>query len=341
MALNNLKPVGSQSFWLTIVNKLDNVPYDNQENPETFAEFFNCYWTFVIQEGTQNSQIPVGYVADWLVKMIHWNRHPQFTIHRGSKLIFLDAKNGTAQPPGADSDGSKSLHALIMELLDNGDVPGFRQLHHKGDCCQIPGLQTRIEIDRNAAQLFGLLTMGAHMTCHTWETSEKGRQMKLWVPRRALDKKYDAGKLDNTVAGGVTNGDTPLQTILAEAEEEAALNRVFVTENIKETDTLSYYNHCSAAEGGHMRPRVLYTFELELPHDMMPTPHDGEVIEFLRMDAQEVKDAILAGEMTDDAAIVWLGFLVRHGIVDDQNDPDLVQITGRMHRHLPFPVGKA
>jgi hypothetical protein len=127
-----------------------------------------------------------------------------------------------------------------------------------------------------------------------------------------------------------------LQTILAEAEEEAALSRGFVIENIKETGTLSYYNQCSTAEGGHMRPRVLHTFELELPQDIVPRPHDGEVSEFLRMDAQELRGAIMAGEMTEDAAIVWMDFLVRHNIVDEQNEPDLMQITDRMHRHLPF-----
>lgn len=35
--------------------------------------------------------------------------------------------------------------------------------------------------------------------------------------------------------------------------------------------------------------------------------------------------------MTDDAAIVWLGFLVRHGIVDEQSEPDLLQIIGRIN----------
>lgn len=54
------------------------------------------------------------------------------------------------------------------------------------------------------------------------------------------------------------------------------------------------------------------------------------------MDAKELTEAIMAGEMTDDAAIVWLDFLVRHGIVDEQDEPDLPQITDRMHRHLPF-----
>lgn len=200
------------------------------------------------------------------------------------------------------------------------------------------GPQSHIEVDRNAAQLFGILTTGAHMTCHTWEIPEEGRQMKLWVACRALNKKRDAGKLDNTVSGGITTGDTPLQTILAEAEEEASLSRDFVAENFKETGTLSYFNHCSAEEEGHLRPRALHTFELELPQDMLPRPHDGEVSEFLRMDAQDMKNAIMAGEMTDDAAVVWLGFLVRHGIVDEQNEPDLRQITGRMHRHIPFPL---
>lgn len=339
MALN--ESFGSQSTWLTIVNKLDNVPHDDLEDPETLAEFFDRYWTFSILEGTQNFPVHVGYIADWLVKMIHWDRHPRFILYQEGKLILLDAKRSAAQPQGADSEGSQSLRALITELLDNGGVPGFRQSHHKDDCCQIPGLRSPIEIDRNAAQLFGLLTMGAHMTCYTWETSKEGRQMKLWVPRRAFNKMYDAGKLDNTVAGGITSGVTPFRTMLAEAEEEAGLSRQFVTENIKTTDTLSYFNYSSAEEGGHLRPRVLYTFELELPQDMVPRPHDGEVSEFLRMDAQEMKEAILTGQMADDAAIVWLGFLVRHGIVDEENEPDLLQITGRMHRHLPVPTGRA
>lgn len=68
---------------------------------------------------------------------------------------------------------------------------------------------------------------------------------------------------------------------------------------------------------------------------------DGEVHEFLRMDAQEMKEAVTAGEMTDDAAIIRLGFLVRHRIVDEQRKHDLLQFIVRMLRHLPFPFGRA
>lgn len=30
----------------------------------------------------------------------------------------------------------------------------------------------------------------------------------VWVPRRAFDRTFDPVKLDNTVAGGITNEDT-------------------------------------------------------------------------------------------------------------------------------------
>lgn len=163
--------------------------------------------------------------------------------------------------------------------------------------------------------------------------------MKLWVPCRAINKKYDAGKFGNTIVGGITNGETPLKTILTEAEEGLALSRDFIREH-----------------QGNGHPAL---FQLVFPRGRTPEavssvnfragaatrhvaqPDDGEVHEFPRIDAQEMKEAVMAGEMTDDAAIVWLGFLVRHGIVGEQSEPDLPRIIGRMHRHLPVPFGPA
>lgn len=65
------KPVGSQSSWLAIVNNLDNVPYNNNlQQGEAFNQFFDGYWSFSVLDGIDNYIIPVGYIADWLVKMI-------------------------------------------------------------------------------------------------------------------------------------------------------------------------------------------------------------------------------------------------------------------------------
>lgn len=79
------EPVGSQSDWLTIFNRLDNVPRATPHNPlpfSGFSGFFAGYWTFLIQEGSHNNLIPVGYIVDWLVKKINWDRHPRFTMYQ-------------------------------------------------------------------------------------------------------------------------------------------------------------------------------------------------------------------------------------------------------------------
>lgn len=104
--------------------------------------------------------MPVGYIADWLVEIIQWSRHPRFYIHRETKATCLDAKDDAAQSRDADSQGTKSLSALVMDLLEHGGASGFRHLYHKGDRHHILGLQSRIDIDRNAAQLFGIVTTG-------------------------------------------------------------------------------------------------------------------------------------------------------------------------------------
>lgn len=86
------KSVRSQSPWLTIVNNLDNVPRSDPEDPGTFLEFFDGYWTFLIAEGNQNSPVSVGYIANLPVKMIHWSRHPG-----GSTSLFNLARSHSPQ----------------------------------------------------------------------------------------------------------------------------------------------------------------------------------------------------------------------------------------------------
>lgn len=41
-------------------------------------------------------------------------------------------------------------------------------------------------------------------------------QYKIWVPKRAATKATWPGYLDNSVAGGITTGDSPLETLIRE-----------------------------------------------------------------------------------------------------------------------------
>lgn len=95
--------------------------------------------------------------------------------------------------------------------------------------------------------------------------------MKLWVPCRAINKKYDAGKFGNTIAGGITNGETPLKTILTEAEEGLALSRDFIREHQGNVHPALFQSLFPRGRTPEAVNSVL-TFELELPQDTLPSP---------------------------------------------------------------------
>jgi len=75
------------------------------------------------------------------------------------------------------------------------------------------------QLDRGALPAFGVLAHGVHMN----GLVRRPNGLHLWVARRSPTKQLDPGKLDHIVAGGVGAGMTPLETLVKEAGEEAAI----------------------------------------------------------------------------------------------------------------------
>lgn len=80
----------------------------------------------------------------------------------------------------------------------------------------------KVEIERFAGDLFGIVARGAHLTVYTKGQGEDG-EMRIWVPRRSPDSFTFPNALDTTVAGGVPSHQSPMQNIIQEADEEASL----------------------------------------------------------------------------------------------------------------------
>ena len=55
----------------------------------------------------------------------------------------------------------------------------------------------------------------------------------------------------------------------------------------------------------------LFMFDLELPRNLVPVNHDGEVSRFIEVDLAEAAARILADEFTSDAALVTADFILR------------------------------
>lgn len=192
-------------------------------------------------------------------------------------------------------------------------------------------------VERAASPLLGVVTYGVHMTAYV----RKDGELKLWIPRRARTKQTYGGMLDNAVAGGITSGESALESMVRECGEEASLPEDLVRSRIKACGCVTYFYIRSEKAGGETRllqPECEYVYDLELPDDVIPKPGDDEVEEFYLWTVDEVKAAMAKGEFKPNCALVVLDFFIRHGILTPENEKDYVEIVARLHRRLEFPT---
>lgn len=145
--------------------------------------------------------------------------------------------------------------------------------------------------------------------------------------------------LDSTVAGGVKASDSPLDCILAESMEEASLPQSLVAPRVRTTGAITMMNRNPRTELVHSE--ILYTYDLELSGEGEQVPRlgdDGEVEEFVLMSCEEVEKRMRAGEFKTNVCAVIIDFLIRHGRITPENEPDYVEICMRLQRRLPVPT---
>lgn len=199
----------------------------------------------------------------------------------------------------------------------------------------IIGASFDIGIERPAFSLFGIVGRGAHMT--VFVRSERG--MQFWVPRRGATKSTYPNMLDQAVAGGVARGETPLECIAREANEEAGLSAEIVRERAVSAGTVSWFNVSDERAGGEpglMNPGILNVYDLEVGGDVVFKPAEEDIESYSLMEADEVKEALRRGEFKPSCAMVMLDFFIRHGIITAENERDYDEIAQRLHRRLPL-----
>lgn len=201
-----------------------------------------------------------------------------------------------------------------------------------------PGNQLLYSVERTASALLGIVTYGAHLMAYVKDPNAS-YGMKVWVPRRSYGKHTYPGMLDNTVAGGMSTGELPLECIIREAQEEASLPEDVVRKNITSHGTVTYiYMRSKHATGevGLIQPEVQYVYELELPADVVPKPNDDEVDSFNLFTIEEVQERMAKGEFKPNTTLLMLDFFIRNGIVTPENEENFDEIVARLHRPLNF-----
>jgi len=180
----------------------------------------------------------------------------------------------------------------------------------------VRGHAVGVAIERAATRFWGSLTLGAH--CNGFVADASGQPSQLWIARRSFSKATDPGKLDNLVGGGVPAGQSPRDTVVREAWEEAGLTSAQL-QGLARGRVLRLLR--DIPEG--LQREWIHVYDLALPAGLTPCNHDGEVAEFALHPLPQALALAASDQMTVDASLVTLDFALRHHLLDGEAMPVL------------------
>ena len=244
-------------------------------------------------------------------------------LHRFAEVFSVEPDGVWLIAPGDFDALSAAVDRVVERLVAEGRVAKWRN-----ECFAVAprwGAPPLLKLDRGAVSFFGARAYGVHLNGYRRD----GGALKLWIGRRAPDKKVAPDKLDNLVAGGIGYEHGLQATLVKEAKEEASLPADVVAHAVP-VGAVSY--RMETEQG--LRDDMLFLYDLEVPAGLVPRNTDGEIVAFELIDARAVVERVRA---TDDVKfnvnLVIIDFALRHGLVTP-DDPEYLELVTRLRR--PF-----
>lgn len=323
-------PFGPKSY-LDLVNECDNFPY-YQTDPNAFFARINSYYGLYVKD---HPKVELGYILPSVAEV--FRGLPDWKIDDEDRSLTL-------QTGSTEEERTRAVSFATHAMRETDHFKVLRGWRDELYPVYGPKGELLLSMERAASALFGIVTYGCHMTAYTMKTKEGGeegeKEMHLWVPRRAASKQTYGGMLDNTVAGGISTGESAFESLVREAQEEASLPEDVVRKGAKAVGTVTYFHIRDQRAGGETRllqPECQYVYDLELDAETVPKPSDDEVEGFELKTIYETKQALKDGEFKPNCALVLLDFFIRHGIIT-ADDEGFIEIVARLHRRLEFPM---
>ena len=225
--------------------------------------------------------------------------------------------------PGDFEAVSAAVDQVCEQLVRDGRVAKWRNEFFA--VAPRWGAPPLFKLDRGAISFFGVRAYGVHV--NGYRRYPEG--LKLWIGRRAPNKKVSPDKLDNLVAGGIDYKHGLAATLVKEAEEEASLSPEIAAAAVP-VGAVAYRME---TEHG-LRDDLLFLYDLEMPENVTPVNRDGEIVAFTLMDAQYVVARVRDTEdVKFNVNLVIIDFAIRHGLVRPE-DPDYLDLVVGLRR--PF-----
>jgi 8-oxo-dGTP pyrophosphatase MutT (NUDIX family) len=239
--------------------------------------------------------------------------------------IFLVQDDQIEMSPAIQGHAARTatLAQVTQELVEQGVIS-----HQHGELYPVTASSRDLayaSIDRAAAPYFGLRAYGQHLNGFVRER----QGIKLWIARRAADRRNFPNKLDNLVAGGLPQDLGFQENLRKECWEEASIPAEIAAQ-ARPVGALTY---CRETLVG-LKPDTLYCYDLELPADFVPSNTDGEVQTFYLMPIEEVAEIVrTSDDFKLNCNLVIIDFLIRHGILSPDH-PEYLDLAQGLHERI-------
>jgi hypothetical protein len=258
---------------------------------------------------------------------IGWVRHDNAAALAGFPDLFEVTGDAVRLRPALLERGfdaiTEAVDRVVEALIRDGLVAKWRNEFFS--VAPRWGAPPLFKLDRGAVPFFGVRAYGVHLNGFRRD----GGALRLWIGRRAPDKRVEPNKLDNLVAGGIGHDHGVFGTLVKEGGEEADI----AAETMRRAVPVGAVSYRMEHPKG-VRDDVLFVYDLEVPPELVPRNTDGEIVEFRLVAAGEVLRRVReTDEFKFNVNLVLIDFALRHGLVTP-DDPDYLELVTRLRR--PF-----
>merc|ERR1719347_873258 len=183
------------------------------------------------------------------------------------------------------------------------------------------------KMERSATPLFGVRQYGVHINGYV-NHPEHG--LCLWLQRRSPNKPTWPNMLDSFVGGGLSEGNSVMVTAVKEAGEEANVPQELSSRGLRPAGSVSFM----AKTDRGIHPNTEFVFDLQLDADFQPSNNDGEVAGFQLTKASDLIGIICSQEFKSTSVPVVIDWMIRHGLVNVENEANLPEIVELIHLPL-------
>lgn len=317
--------------FLDIVKRVDSLPCDYCDDPYFLENVFHL---------SSHDGLRIGYVLRFVIdemqKLLTKSLFDStFRVDESNRMLIFRSSDFETR--------NSSLEKLGIEMYRHSEIAVLMGWRNEKYAVWIDKHKPYVLVERAVAGILGIITYGVHVNGFTID--EISNEIKFWIPRRASSKPTWPNMMDNVIAGGLGYPCGVFETLVKESWEEANIPKGIIAQYAKSAGVVSYFfyqgdsfSDCFNAESAFIGGEVEYIYDLQLPEHVIPKPNDGEVESFELLSLQDTVNALLNNEFKPNCGLIMLDFLIRHGYVTPENEPNYLEIVNRIHRRMPFPT---